>query len=381
MAPPSKKMNDVFNQYLQDAKSITDHATNPSLIHIENFIGFTRVPVGLAGPLDIRNSDGENHRICAPMATTEAALIASCSRGCKALNASGGVEYILGREGMSRSPSFQFASPRDAQDFIQVLSYVENTLCEVAESTSNHLKLVDITPHLIGCYAHVVFNYTCGDAAGQNMVSIATQRCCTWLMDTYASQYKIKHSYVDGQMSSEKKPSWGHVKTPRGVEVTAWACLSDETCQEILGCTTSEFYDLLQMAKDGSIRNGIHGSNIDAVNVLTAVFIATGQDAASVADASWCHQSTFYDRATKSLTVSLYFPSLPVSVIGGGTSYDTQREALQIMQCAGSGKKRQLAGFLACFALALELSTAASVVTGTFAGAHQKLRKGENAKL
>ncbi|RAH43504.1 substrate-binding domain of hmg-CoA reductase [Aspergillus brunneoviolaceus CBS 621.78] len=381
MAPPSKQMSETIRPYLEDVKHITDHDAKPSQIQIENFIGYTRVPVGLAGPLNIRTPDGEIFKICAPMATTEAALIASCSRGCKALNASGGVEYILGREGMSRGPAFLFVNPREAQNFIDILSYVENTLSEVAELTSNHLKLVSITPHLIGCYAHVVFNYTCGDAAGQNMVSIATQRCCVWLMETYAAQYKIKRFYVDGQMSSEKKPSWGNVVTPRGVEVTAWACLPGETCQEVLSCSAADLHDILHMAQDGCIRNGIHGSNIDTVNVLTSVFIATGQDAASVTDASWSHGSSFYDRARNSITVSMYFPSIPVGVVGGGTVYDTQREALEIMQCAGSEKKRQFAGFLACFALGLELSTAASVVTDTFAHAHQKLRKGESAKL
>ncbi|OJJ98644.1 hypothetical protein ASPACDRAFT_61376 [Aspergillus aculeatus ATCC 16872] len=381
MAPPSKRMSETIRPTSKMSSISPTTTPNPRRFKSENFIGYTRVPVGLAGPLNIRTPDGETFKTCAPMATTEAALIASCSRGCKALNASGGVEYIFGREGMSRGPAFLFANPREAQDFIMILFYVENILSEVAESTSNHLKLVSITPHLIGCYAHVVFNYTCGDAAGQNMVSIATQRCCVWLMETYAAQYKIKRFYVDGQMSSEKKPSWGNVVTPRGVEVTAWACLPDETCQEVLGCSVADLHDMLHMAQDGCIRNGIHGSNIDTVNVLTSVFIATGQDAASVADASWSHGSSFYDRARNSITVSMYFPSIPVGVVGGGTVYDTQREALEIMQCAGPKKKRQFAGFLVCFALGLELSTAALVVTDTFTHAHQKLRKGESAKL
>ncbi|PYH76917.1 substrate-binding domain of hmg-CoA reductase [Aspergillus uvarum CBS 121591] len=381
MAPPSKRMSDTFSAYLRDVKHITDHTADPAQIHIENFIGYTRVPVGLAGPLDIRTLHGETQSICAPMATTEAALIASCSRGCKAINASGGVEYILGRERMSRGPAFQCVSPHHAHEFIQILASVQNTLCEMAESTSNHLKLVSLTPHLIGCYAHVMFYYTCADAAGQNMVTIATQRCCAWLMETYAAQYQIKRVSLDGQMASEKKPSWGNVQTPRGVEVTAWARLSDAACRDVLGCSSALLCKTLEMGQDACIRNGSHGNNIDAANVVTAIFVATGQDIACVVDSSWSHLSILYDQDTKDLTVSLYFPTLTVGIHGGGTSYETQREGLQIMKCSGSGLKGQFAGFIASFALGLELSTAAAFSNNTFARAHQTLRKGESAKL
>jgi len=69
----------------------------------ENVVGYTPIPVGVAGPLRI---DGVALPI--PMATTEGALVASTSRGCKALNAGGGVTTVLHKDAMTRGPALDF---------------------------------------------------------------------------------------------------------------------------------------------------------------------------------------------------------------------------------------------------------------------------------
>ncbi|PWY72951.1 nad-binding domain of hmg-CoA reductase [Aspergillus heteromorphus CBS 117.55] len=282
---------------------------------------------------------------------------------------------MTGEEGMSRGPSFQFHNPSDAFRFVRALPDLEVQLAEVAECTSKHLRLKCLTPHVIGCFAHVLFSYTCGDAAGHNMVTIATQRACAWVLTNLADEYNIKNFYIEGQMASEKKASWGNVKVARGVEVTAWTSLSDAVCRRVLGCSSEHLYEIMQMGQEACIRNGQHGNNIDSANVLAAAFIATGQDAASIIDASWSHLTPEYDRESQKVTLSLYFPSMPVGVVGGGTRYATQQEALRILHCDGPGKKRQLAGLIAGFALALETSTAASVVNNTFAQSHERLAR------
>ncbi|RAL02174.1 substrate-binding domain of hmg-CoA reductase [Aspergillus ibericus CBS 121593] len=357
MAPPSAKTKAKFDQFLSKVEHITRHDQDPFQVKIENFIGYTHVPVGLAGPLHIRTFPGHDKEICAPMATTEAALIASCCRGCKAINACGG--------------------SRDAFQFAHALPHLKESFAQVAETTSKHLRLQSVTPYTIGHCVHTLFSFACGDASGQNMVTIATEHVCAWVSRTLASEYGIVESYVEGQMSSDKKPSWGNVTAARGVEVTAWTSLSDSACQQILGCSSAHIYDFLQMVQEASIRNGQHGSNINVANVLAAIFIATGQDAASITDASWAHLTPEYDTEVQRVTLSLYFPSLPVGVVGGGTVYATQQEALRIMQCDGPGGKLQLAGCIAAFALALEVSTTSSVVTNTFARSHARLARGE----
>ncbi|KAH8429509.1 hydroxymethylglutaryl-CoA reductase [Aspergillus melleus] len=379
MAPPSQRSAAKFQPHISGIEHITNHDKDPEAIQIENFIGFTRVPLGLAGPLHIRTPEGDEKDVCAPMATTEAAMIASCCRGCKAFNMCGGAEFHVLSQGMSRAPAFQFDSPREACLFSQRIRDFESDIAKVAESTSRYVQFRGIVPHVIGSWTHVVFRYVCGDAAGQNMVSFATETACAWLMkSTFASEFQIRDFCEEGQMSSEKKASWGHVTTSRGVEVIAWGKLSDAVCRSVFKCSTERLHQIMRIGQEGNFRNGQHGHNIDVANVLAAIFIATGQDAACVTDASWSQLTMEYDQASRDLRLSLYFPSLPVGVIGGGTCYDTQQEGLQIIQCAGPGLKEQFAGFIACFALALDLSTAASVATNTFAGSHAKMAHGRS---
>ncbi|KAL4895368.1 hydroxymethylglutaryl-CoA reductase [Aspergillus ambiguus] len=365
-----------FGHILSELTHITNHNTNHEEIKIENFIGYSTVPVGLAGPLQIHGLDRDNSTTCAPMATTEAALIASCCRGCKAINQSGGVRFHVFSEGMSRAPVFRFQEPNDAIAFVQGLPELEAAIIQQAESTSRRARLKALTPHIIGSEVHLHFDYTCGDAAGQNMVTIATQRVCEWMMEpSRRVRFKISDVQVEGNMSSDKKPSWGSVRTPRGVQVMAWASISETACEAVFGCTAETLYVSKQRLEAGAIRNGMHGNNVNTANILAAIFIAAGQDAASVAEASWSHTVVEYDRPNRCLKASVYFPSLPVGTVGGGTSYPTQQEALQIMKCTGTGGKHRLAGIVASFALALDLSTAAALGNNTFSQSHQRLAR------
>lgn len=365
MPSPSPRNSSKFQPHLNGIKHIINHDQDPEKIKIENFIGFTRVPLGLAGPLHIRMPNGVEKDICAPMATTEAAIIASCCRGCKAFNVSGGVEFHALSQGMSRAPAFRFSGPREACLFAERIRGYESDIAKAAESTSRHVRFRGIVPHVIGSWTHVVFRYTCGDAAGQNMVSFATETACAWLMKSeLTAQLEIRDFCEEGQMSSEKKASWGK--------------LTDGVCRRVFQCSTARLHEIMRVGQEGNFRNGQHGHNIDVANILAAIFIATGQDAACVTDASWSQLTMEYDSSSGDLELSLYFPSLPVGVIGGGTLYDTQQEGLRIIQCAGPGMKEQFAGIIACFALALDLSTAASVTTNTFAGSHARMAHGRS---
>lgn len=140
------------------------------------------------------------------------------------------------------------------------------------------------------------------------------------------------------------------------------------------------------MLKEGRIRNGQFGSTINTANIVAAMFISCGQDAASVAEGSWSQLTSEYDWDTKVLKMTLYFPSLPVGVVGGGTSYKTQSDALQLLKCKGLNRKRRLAGLIAAFAVALDASTSAAIANNTFTKGHQILARGkvmrcENSKL
>ncbi|PYI25492.1 substrate-binding domain of hmg-CoA reductase [Aspergillus indologenus CBS 114.80] len=368
--------NEAFRTFLRDLGHRKKDSQDLSDIRIENCVGFVKVPLGIAGPLQVHGPDFQSDQAFAPLATTEAALIASCSRGCKAFNLCGGLQFDILGDGMSRAPVFSFDTPKEAISFTRSVPDWQPEFAQAAESTSRHLRLQKMTPHIIGSSVHLYLNYQCGDAAGQNMVTIATQRGCDKLLEKLVGgPHKVKHAMIEGQLAADKKPAWGNVKARRGVEVIAWGSLSDEVCESILGCTSIALYSMCKTLKEGGIRNGQFGDNINTANIIAAIFVATGQDAGSVAEASWTHLVPEYDHATKDLKISLYCPSLPVGVVGGGTGYDSQKECLKLMDCLGSGKKWRLAGLIASFALALEISTGAAIANNTFSESHQRLAR------
>lgn len=160
----------------------------------------------------------------------------------------------------------------------------------------------------------------------------------------------------------------------------AWGVLTPESCKEVFGCDTERLYRFLMIGKDGGIRAGHFGCNVNTANILAAMFIATGQDAGSIAEASWSHITMELDKDTGDLTMSIYFPSMTVGTVGGGTGYATQAEALRMLGCDIPGKKYALAGIIASFALALEASTSAAVTNDTFTSSHVRFARGEIAK-
>ncbi|KAF2022492.1 nad-binding domain of hmg-CoA reductase, partial [Setomelanomma holmii] len=169
-----KRFDDVL-PIISRAYSAPDE---PSEIKIESFVGFVKVPVGLAGPLRVRDGCHTDDDFFAPLATVEPTLVASCSRGCKAFNRCGGIRFSILGEGMSRAPVFSFASPAEAIVFAKHIPGFKGQFAADAEKTSRYARLQNLTSHIIGSNVHVKFEYICGDAVGQNMVTIATQRAC-----------------------------------------------------------------------------------------------------------------------------------------------------------------------------------------------------------
>ena len=78
--------------------------------NIESYIGTVDIPVGLAGPLRI---NGRNGTVIyqVPLATTEAALVASYQRGSRLITAAGGCDVRVLDQGVSRAPMFAFGTP------------------------------------------------------------------------------------------------------------------------------------------------------------------------------------------------------------------------------------------------------------------------------
>ncbi|CAG8903747.1 unnamed protein product [Penicillium egyptiacum] len=236
---------------------------------------------------------------------------------------------------MTRAPVFWFSCVEDAASFYDLLPHLFSEFRDAAESTSKYACLEKITPRLVGNTVHTIFEYHCGEAAGQNMVTFATQQACDlFTASTTAQEMRLQKISIEGSLATEKSLSWGNILNSRGVSVMAWGRITKEACESTLGCSTWDLYQSTMNSKEAAIRHGQLGY-------------------------MW-QNLPGYDRGTEELCVSTYFPSLPVGTVGGGTTYDTQREALEILGCTGSGSKRRLAGLIASFALALDVSTAAA---------------------
>jgi hydroxymethylglutaryl-CoA reductase len=229
---------------------------------------------------------------------------------------------------------------------------------------------------LIGRSIHVKFTSETGSAAGQDMVTFATHAANQHFLQSPAGvQAGVVGFSIEGQVASDKKASWGNVFTPRGVEVIAWGTLTDEVCRTAFGVSTLQFYETITMGQDAGIRNGQFGSNCNAANVVAAMFIACGQDAASVLEGGWAQATAEYNHQTQELLISMYIPSLLVGTVGGGSGYSTQQEALKMLGYEGEGKKWALAETVAAFCLALDVSTTSAISNDTFAASHKVLAR------
>ncbi len=334
--------------------------------NIENLIGATQIPLGIAGPLKLRTTNYELRTHYIPLATTEGALVASISRGCKATTESGGVEVFVEEVGITRGPVFKVRSVKEG---LTVKKWIEDhfsELAKVTERTSHHLELKKIGCRLTGRNLFARFYYDCQDAMGMNMATIATEQAASLV----EKKLKVSCVSIAGNFDIDKKPAWLNFISGRGKRLWAEAVLSKAVVKKVLKTTPEKMADLVyRKCLLGSIMSGSLGFNAHYANIVAAVFAATGQDLAHVTEAS-LGITTAEVLENGSLYFSVYLPSLEVGTVGGGTHLPTQQEALKIMNTKGVLEYAQVLG---ATILAGELSLIASLAEGTLAKAHKKL--------
>ncbi len=164
---------------LTEQSVLCDEATyrNSSVYdkNIEYFIGTAKVPLGIAGPLRVNGTNARDDFLV-PLATTEAALVASYHRGAKLITASGGASAMVINEGVTRSPVFQFSNLSEAGQFVAWVVTQYDNFKELVKTTTSHGRLHDVSVNIEGNHVYLVFEYHTGDASGQNMVTIATHK-------------------------------------------------------------------------------------------------------------------------------------------------------------------------------------------------------------
>lgn len=353
---------------IADQKSIEDAELYSA--NIENYIGTVKLPVGIIGPMRINglNANGDYH---IPMATTEAALIASYARGAFAATKSGGISTAVLYEGVIRTPAFVLNDLLTAGQFVEWVAEHADELKNAAEETTRYGKLVSIEPIIDNNMVFLICRYTTGDAAGQNMVTIATDSLCNRIAET--CPIPIKKWFIEGNFSGDKKASFLGMVTGRGRKVSASTILTAEVVENTLGTTVEEMLEYYRVGQLGSNLSGQFGAQAHFANGLAALYIATGQDAACVAESAV--GITRMEARGKDLFCSVTMPNILVGSVGGGTNLPSQSANLNIMGLKGVGKGAALAEITAAVCLSGEISIVAAIAAGHFTRAHENLAR------
>src|SRR5919201_1539495 len=346
---------------------VSSYSFDPAIAggNIEQFIGVAQVPIGLAGPLLV-NGEHAKGEFYVPMATAEGTLVASYNRGMKLLYEAGGVKVTVVEDRMQRAPAFIFKSAREARGFAEWLDERFDDIKAAAESTTRSGKLQHIERYSAGRILYTRFNYTTGDAAGQNLTGKATQAACRWIVDHCPP---IERYFLESNFATDKKSSQVNMLRTRGKRVIAEATVPNELFRKTMRSDSRLMYRARQVSNLGGFMSGVNNNGAHSANGITAMFIATGQDAANVAESSaaFVHAEL---RPNGDYYYSVTIPSLIVATYGGGTGLATQRECLELLGCYGPNRVRKFAEIVAATVLCGELSLGSAIVAEEWVEAH-----------
>jgi 3-hydroxy-3-methylglutaryl Coenzyme A reductase, hydroxymethylglutaryl-CoA reductase (NADP) len=353
-------------EYALDAEQASESA-------IENMIGAAQIPMGVAGPVTIDGGayDGETYL---PLATTEGALLASVNRGLSVIDDSGGAAARITKRGMTRAPVFRVSGIAESQALADWTRDNVEKLRAAAESTTSHGKLMDVTPYVVADNVYLRFRYDTADAMGMNMATIATQAAA----DVVEAETDASLVALSGNMCTDKKPAAINAVEGRGRSVTAEVKIPREMVEKTLK-TSPEAISEVNTRKNllGSAKAASLGFNAQAANVVAAMYLATGQDAAQVVEGSNAI-TTRSKPATTNSTPAISIASIEVGTVGGGTKLPTQAEGLDVLGIRGGGDPAgsnadALAECVAVGALAGELSLLSALASRHLSSAHEQL--------
>ena len=352
-------------------KHIGSYSFDPHVTrgNIEHFTGVAQVPLGFAGPLLV-NGEHAQGEFYVPLACSEGTLVASYNRGMKVLHRSGGVKCAVVGDNMQRAPVFVFDDAASTRHFSEWIKVNTGDITAAAEATDPFVRLDYIDSYLAAKFVYLRFNFKTGDAAGMNMVGKATFAACNWILEN-CDVVEIKRFFLESNFATDKKASMINMMKTRGKRVVAEAVVKRDVLLEIMDAETEALYYHGKVANIGTMLSGANNNGCHAANAITAVFMATGQDVANVAESS---MGILYSELTPEhdLYISITLPSLIVATCGGGTGLPTQNEALQAMGCDGVGKVNKFAEIVAGTVLAGEISLAAAISSLDWVSSHDQ---------
>ena len=385
---PRSRENDYSDEIIAERQRFLENQSGVTLSHTkhysfdpqsmagncEHLFGVAQVPIGVAGPLLVTGEHAQGE-FYVPLATIEGTLIASYNRGMRVIRESGGVTTTVVSEAMQRAPAFFFKNARHGRDFAQWLRDNFDLIKAQAESTTSVGKLLEIEIYPAHNIVYTRFDYSTGDAAGQNMTGMATFVACEWIRANYP---ELRTYGLSGGWDTEKKTSFVNSLKGRGRKVTAELTIPRQVLAEVLRNTPEQLRNSISVNTLSAYLTGASNNAAHPANGLAALFMATGQDMANIGEANQCSVYS-YVTTRGDLYYSITLPALIMASYGGGTGLATQRECLELMGCYGKGKAYKLleiaAGLVVAGELSLQSAARTDKATGTneWVDAHEKL--------
>lgn len=346
----------------------------------ENVIGYMPMPVGIAGPLLI---DGELYYV--PMATTEGCLVASTNRGSRALMKCG-VTSRLVADGMTRGPVVRFPSIIQASEAMSWMEQPQNfqDMKSSFDQTSRFARLTRIHVRMAGRHLFVRFVAKTGDAMGMNMLSKGTEKSLQTVQTHFPDMEIVS---LSGNFCTDKKPAAVNWIEGRGKSVVCEAVVPADVVTSVLKTSVNALVDrnIIKNMVGSAVAGSIGGFNAHAANIVTAIYIATGQDPAQNVGSSNCMTLMEpWGEDGKDLYVSCTMPSLEIGTVGGGTGLPAQAACLAMLGVKGAHttipgeNASKLARIVCATVLAGELSLMAALVEGQLVKSHLRHNRYDN---
>ncbi len=349
--------------------------------NIENAIGVAQIPIGIAGPIKI-HGDYAKGEFFIPLATTEGALVASVNRGCSAITRSGGARAKVLKDGMARAPVFRVPNVDKAVELVSRVREHMDELRDIFKGVSKFLDLIDVQPRIVGRNVFLRFVARTGDAMGMNMVTIASEKAAEYIEKHLP---RAKMVATSGNMCVDKKPNALNFILGRGKSVIAEAVIKREVVDKVLKTTPENVVEVVyRKIFVGSAQAASYGFNAHYANIIAAMFIACGQDAAQVVESSM-GITTAEVTEEGDLYISVNLPSLEIGAVGGGMRLPTQQECLSILGLTDPNapprtRALKFAEIVASAVLAGELSLLGALAARHLGKAHEKLGRGRILK-
>ena len=334
------------------------------------------IPLNWIGPVKIKGPILADE-IKVPLATFETPLWPSTARGARVTYHSGGIQTVIIDERMSRSILLQAPSALVAAESVKSIQGLREELDKIVQSTSRFAQLVNIHTKIVANLIYIRLEITTGDAGGHNMVTLAADKVLTWLLKKFSD---LDYVSISANYCTDKKVSAVNTILGRGKHVVAEVIIPRKLCQRFLKTTPEKMVNLnIKKNLVGSILSGgLHSANAHFANILLALYLATGQDAANIIEGSQgiVHAEILND----DLYFSTTLPNIIVGTVGNGKHLIFARENLTRLGCLDEREPgenaRRLAGITAATVLCGELSLLAALTnSGELMKAHTQLER------